>query len=285
MQTKDKLKALYTECFTDSESCTNYLFKHRLGENNADFFETDGIISVAMYQVPKTLIYNNSAIQVPFIVGLSTAKAYRKQGLAKKIMQKAIMDMKAPFVFLYPAVKNFYEKMDFATVAFDAVIDTSYERIPASEKEIKNIYDQYTKGMDYFIHLSENDIKEKMEITRLDGGEFYNLKDNGKIIGFGNGEENLLLQNTQKQKGVMARIGNLSAAFGLLKVTINEKIKLTDSLIEKNNISFSVNRGNIIPQNAFDIELTMAELTEHFFGLGDKIKNFPKLSGYISERY
>lgn len=285
MKTWNKLKALYSECFSDAESCVDYLFKYRLTADNAVFFRNDNEISVAMYLVPKTLIYNKTSLTVPFIVGLSTAKAYRKQGLAKKLLQKTISELKQPFIFLYPAVKGFYEKMDFATVSFDAKINTTLERTKATIEEVKKVYDNYTKDMDFYFLLTHNDIKEKIDITVLDNGQFYLLKDKGKTVGFGNGEENILLIDTEKQKGVMARIGNLKVAFQTLNITIKDKIKLTDSLIKENNICFSVDNGEIIIQDTFDIKMTVTELTEHFFGLGNKLQNFPKISGVISERY
>lgn len=286
--TTNKLKALYLECFSDSKECVDYLFNSRLGTHNALYEIANDKIACAAYLVKKSLSYGSNNVEIPFIVGLSTAKEYRKQGYAKRLITKALTEMNAPFVMLYPEVKNFYQRMDFQVISQDDTInvdDYKKEKTCQSE-ELLNLYQKKCQGNDFYIRMEKKDFIDKLNITHADGGNFYLLKKDGVFSGYTNGEETLCINTANKQNGVMARIVNLKNAFLLTKNTIPIKIKLTDSLFENNNYCFTVNNGEIIKQNNFDLEISVAELTAHFFGFQGKLKDFFKnTKGFISERY
>lgn len=284
----NKLKALYQECFSDSNECREYLFKTRLGYQNAHYETRNDDIVCAMYLVNKQLRYRGNDVETPFIVALSTAAKYRKQGHAKKLTQRALSAIESPFVMLYPDVKGFYEKMDFATVSEDDICekDCILEKTDEANKLLQ-LYRQKCKDKDFFINLSLKDFEDKKKIISLDGGEFFLVKNGDDYVGFTGGGETILLEAEKKQKGVMARICNLEAAFSLAKnITIPLKIRLTDSLLEKNNICFTVDNGKVVYCKNYDITISVAELTAHFFGYKGKLKDyFENLNGFIWERY
>lgn len=281
------LKALYLECFSDSNESIEYQFSSRLGIRNAEYKYLDGQLAVAMYTVDKPLIYLGNHTSVDYIVGLATAPSHRKKGLALELMRKSVEKSSAPFVMLYPAVKGFYEKMDFATVSFDDKINyDEYNLETATAEKMLEVYKQYSDGMDFYMPMSEKSFLEMIKITELDGGKFSMLKKGNNIVGFGNTEEGIALDCEIKQDGVMARITSPDAALALTGIDIPLGIKLTDSLIEKNNFCFRVEKGKTIETDGFDLEISAAELSAHFFGLkGSLSEFFPCVSGYILERY
>lgn len=283
---KSRLKALYKECFSDSKECRDYLFSKRFGPHNAIYRELNSDIVAAMYMVDKKLVYREKETSVPFVVGLGTSKAYRKMGLATELIRESVQKCEGPFIMLYPAVKGFYEKMDFAVISYDNVLTNDYKKIESEDAEkFLKLYELYNKDNDFYIRLNKSDFEEKIEIAKRDGGKFYLLEKNGEHIGFTNLEESVILGEKGVKRGVMARVANLEKAFKLCPITIDKKIKLTDKLAEENNFCFFVEKGRIQKCEEFDIELTMEELTKHFFGLGDKLKEFGIVKGHILERY
>lgn len=281
------LKALYSECFSDSKESIEYQFNTRLGIHNAEYEYLEGQLAVSMYLVRKPLVYCGNRISVDCVVGLATAPSHRKKGLALQLMRKGIEKSSAPFVMLYPAVKGFYEKMDFATVSFDDKINyDEYAFETASPKKMLEVYRKYSEGMDFYMPMTEESFSEMMKITEADGGKFYMLQKGNKIMGFGNTEEGIALDCAIKEDGVMARITSPAAAFALTKIDIPWRVKLTDRLIEKNNFCFRVESGKIVETEGYDLEISAAELSAHFFGFkGSLSEFFPCISGYIPERY
>lgn len=281
------LKALYTECFSDSKESIEYQFNARLGIHNAEYEYLNEQLAVAMYLVKKPLIYFRKNISVDYVVGLATSPSHRNKGLALRLMRKGVEKSKAPFIMLYPAVKGFYEKMDFATVSFDDKINyDNYILDTATAQKMLKVYKQYCGDMDIYMPMTERSFSEMIKITELDGGKFNMLKKQQTVVGFGNGEEGIVLNHSAKQDGIMARITSPEAAFTLTDIAIPFGIKLTDSLIEKNNICFRVEKGRVITTDSYEIEISAAELSAHFFGFkGALAEFFHCASGYILERY
>jgi predicted acetyltransferase len=281
------LKALYMECFSDSKECVDYLFSQRLGIHNAEYEYLNDKLAVAMYLVKKPLIYHNKQVFIDFVVGLATAAEQRKKGLALQLMRRSVEKSQAPFVMLYPAVKGFYEKMDFATISFDDKINyEDYTLEPSTAEKMLKVYERYIEGMDFRMPMTKESFAGMIEITRLDGGAFNMLKKNDEIVGFGNGEEGIALDCAAKEDGAMARITSPAAAFVLTDIDIPFGIKLTDGLIENNNTCFRVDKGVLIKTKGYDLEISVAELTAHFFGYkGALAEFFPCIQGYILERY
>ncbi|MDD4316858.1 MAG: GNAT family N-acetyltransferase [Clostridia bacterium] len=281
------LKALYSQCFSDSKECVDYMFSEVLGARNAEYEYLDGNLAAAMYLVQKPLVYLGRRVVTQCVIGLCTSPSYRKRGLALSLMKRSVEKVAEPFVTLYPAVKGFYEKMGFATVSFDDVISYgSYLHVPASAEKMLNLYKEYIEGMDFYLPMTQTDFERLTAITRLDGGSFELLIKDGRAAGFGNGEEGIVLGGTNKQSGVMARITSPEAAFALTDIDLPFSIRLTDALVEKNNFCFRVEKGKVKKTDGCDAEITVEELSAHFFGYKGLLGEFfPCISGYILERY
>ncbi|MFW5780593.1 MAG: GNAT family N-acetyltransferase [Bacillota bacterium] len=283
---KQQLKALYKECFSDSDECVEYLFCNRLGIHNARYEMLNNEIVAEMFLVKKLLKYKNKEISTPFVVGLCTKTDYRKKGIALRLMKKSLINLQSAFVMLYPAVKGFYEKMDFATISYDNILTHDYMMHECDyPQRLLDIYNLYNKDKDFYIKLDLKGFEQKIAIAKKDNGGFFVLEKGGKIKGFTNKDESIVLNQLPEKSGVMARVVDLKKAFELSGLSINTKIMLTDSLIEKNNINFYVDKGKVIETNDFDLKMSISELTLHFFGLGSKLKQFDKLNGHILERY
>ncbi len=282
-----QLKALYAECFSDTDACREYLFSKHLGINNVYYSEKDNNIVSALYLVNKQLQYKKTIVTVPFIVALGTIKKYRGQGYARRLIHSVINSLQVPFIMLYSDVENFYEKMGFSFISKDnAYIDTWTKHETKDNILLHNIYQKKCIGQDFYITLSQYDFAEKISITALDGGKYYIIKENDNILGFTNNEETILIGKEETTNGVMGRICSIDKAFAITKSTIPIRIKVVDPLIDNNNSCFTVEKGQLQRCNDFDITISISELTAHFFGYQGRLsKFFSKTKGFISERY
>ena len=97
-----KLKALYKECFSDSDECAEYLFQTRLGIHNALFSQSNGVITSSLYLVDKKLDYCGKTVGLPFVVGLCTKRVSQQRAC-----QAAQKSGKMPSSFYYALSSNF----------------------------------------------------------------------------------------------------------------------------------------------------------------------------------
>lgn len=282
-----QLKALYKECFSDSNECREYLFSKHLGIHNVHYCTKNQKIICAMYLVDKTMKYRENIVKIPYVVALATTKEYRKQGYAQRLLSTVLSSLDVPFVMLYSEVEGFYEKMDFSFISKDNICHKGLSTQRTNNPELLHkLYQDKCRSKDFYITLTEEDFMEKIKIIELDGGEFCILKDGDNVMGYTSGEETILVNEEGVENGVMGRICSIEKAFMLTKNTIPIKLKLTDSLIKKHNICFTVERGIIKPCTDFDLTISIAELTAHFFGYQGRLKEFfCQNIGFLSERY
>lgn len=277
-----ELKALYLECFSDSEACTDVLFSSLLGEKNARTLEENGKILSALYVTDKKLSYCGKVYPLPFFVGISTAKKARGRGLAKKLISDTLRSFDTPFAFLHPAITGFYEQLDFATVSYDPI----GEKPPSGEflagTEMYSAYQNAIKKWDFYIEKPLSDFELHIAADAADSDGFRRIiNENSEKAGFTDGLELLLPDAEGKIPGAMARLASLEKAAAMIG-DLPLSIKLTDSVIEKNNLIFTIKDGRLVPCSKFDVEMTAGEFTRSVFGYGPYAL---PVSGYIYDKY
>jgi len=115
-----KTKVLYKEVFsTDSEGFVNYYYTEKVKDNQMYVMEDDGKIVGMLHLNPYTLKVNGLDKEANYIVAVATKEEYRKQGIMRKLLTKALNDMyesHQTFTFLMPAAESIYLPYDFRTV-------------------------------------------------------------------------------------------------------------------------------------------------------------------------
>lgn len=116
----EKTKALYQEVFsTDSEGFVNYYYTEKVKDNQIYVMEDEEKIVGMLHLNPYMLKVNGMDKETNYIVAVATKEEYRKQGIMRKLLTKALNDMyeeHQTFTFLMPAAESIYLPYDFRTV-------------------------------------------------------------------------------------------------------------------------------------------------------------------------
>lgn len=277
----DAFYKLYSECFPeDSTLCADVIMKKLISSEKIARYDGNSLKS-ALYLVKKTLRYGDKLAEIRHITALGTFIKDRHKGYAEELIKLALNGSDVPFITLYPFSHAFYEKYGFATVSYDFDRpDAKTERIDL--KKAKLLYDDFCDDLDYCFSRSEEDFAFLEEVYNADGESFC-LSDGG--LDSPDGYEPAKFFLTEK-KGVMARIADLKKALSITDVSTDARIKVHDDIIRKNNLSFTLGKGKIIPCDGFDIEVDAAEITKAIFGKSEVLKDiFPEKRGYLADRY
>ena len=115
-----KTKALYREVFsTDSDGFVDYYYTEKIKDNQIYVMEEEERIVGMLHLNPYTLKVNGMEKETNYIVAVATKEEYRKQGIMRELLTKALKDMydaHQTFTFLMPAAESIYLPYDFRTV-------------------------------------------------------------------------------------------------------------------------------------------------------------------------
>ena len=115
-----KTKALYREVFsTDSDGFVDYYYTEKVKDNQMYVMEDADEIVGMLHLNPYMLKVNGLDKAANYIVAVATKEEYRKQGIMRKLLTKALNDMyeeHQTFTFLMPAAESIYFPYDFRTV-------------------------------------------------------------------------------------------------------------------------------------------------------------------------
>lgn len=193
---KARLIELHKSAFNDGDFYAKFFFENRFESKWAWFTECDGKIVSAVYARPFSLKLFGKVLEVPFFTGIATDSAYRKQGLARRTIEKAIAELKlegAPFVILHPFLHDFYRNLDFETVSFvnthkviyDKNVHTNYRNLTIEDSAI--VTELYAKKIAPYSAVRVRDEREvKMLITEHlgDQGEAFVVLNDNIHIGY-----------------------------------------------------------------------------------------------------
>lgn len=115
-----KTKPLYKEVFSqDSQSFVDYYYTEKVKDNQIYVAEDGDVLAGMLHLNPYTLKVNGMDKEANYIVAVATKEEYRRQGIMRKILTKALNDMyeeNQTFTFLMPAAESIYLPYDFRTV-------------------------------------------------------------------------------------------------------------------------------------------------------------------------
>lgn len=308
MESGKELKSLidlYKECFNDGDEIVAHLFSEKLGSHNAVTRILKGEIKGALYIVDKPMIYQKKKITYPFIVAVGVNKTERGKGIAKDIVRKALVkcySQRRAFVGLYPAINNFYEKLDFIFITKETKLKKeNYDFKETQDIDLMlNLYNNATLKLDFFYERSKENLIKRIDEIKADFGKAELIYKDDLLVGFslGGGEEYVLSDNInydsqgEKINGHMARIVSIKDAFMLTDITIPFPFRIIDNMIPQNNKIVSVKKGVIKKEEKAIVDINIAELTALFFNgeVNAETKKifspyFKEIKGQIAEKY
>ncbi|MCJ7845130.1 MAG: enhanced intracellular survival protein Eis [Blautia sp.] len=119
---KKRCRSLWEEAFPeDSASFVDYYMEEKTKDNRILVLEENGRILSMLHRNPYEVYAGDRLWKCDYIVGVATAEAGRRRGYMRRLMERALADMRAegmPFSFLMPAAKEIYLPFGF-TFIFD----------------------------------------------------------------------------------------------------------------------------------------------------------------------
>lgn len=146
LQDTAALARLWKTVFNDEDSFIIKFFKDRFRPYNAVVAEADGKIVSALHIVQCEMLTCEGIYPASYVIGASTAPAYRGQGIMSEILQYCKNLSRNRCIALFPAVRGFYEKQGFKTAAYvnKYSLNRNYiERIDAAEPSVSELNDAY----------------------------------------------------------------------------------------------------------------------------------------------
>lgn len=110
---------LWSECFLDTVSYTDFYFKWKMKDNQVFSVFKGDRISAMLHLNPYTISVGGKQTPAYYIVGVATKEEDRRQGLMKRLLEKAMLQMneeKMPFTYLMPAKEAIYLPFGFRIV-------------------------------------------------------------------------------------------------------------------------------------------------------------------------
>ncbi len=111
-----QLRSLWYSCFGDPQHYEDFYFDQVYAKNRVYTMEDKGMIHVNPYRC-KVL---NREMTLPYIVGVSTDKRYRRQGVMRTLLERVISDLfeqRVPFAYLMPAKEEYYLPFGFRSIS------------------------------------------------------------------------------------------------------------------------------------------------------------------------
>lgn len=117
---KHRSRALWKEAFgEDSEEFQDYYYREKTRDNKILVMEKEEQIVSMLHRNPYVLAAAEKVWKCDYIVGVATAENSRRKGYMKRIMEKALKDMREehmPFAFLMPAFEMLYLPFGFTYI-------------------------------------------------------------------------------------------------------------------------------------------------------------------------
>lgn len=117
---KEAIRALWQFAFHDPAPFADYYFQWIYPKNQVIIAKQEDRICSMLHLNPYRWIWNSGRqrriMTLHYIVGVATETEYRRQGLMRSCMERALQDLaaaKEPFTYLMPARKEYYEPFQF----------------------------------------------------------------------------------------------------------------------------------------------------------------------------
>ena len=119
---KNSCRSLWEEAFPeDSAPFTDYYMEEKTKDNKILVLRKNGRILSMLHRNPYEVYVRDRLWECDYIVGVATAREGRRRGYMRRLMNRALSDMRAegmPFCFLMPAAEEIYLPFGF-TFIFD----------------------------------------------------------------------------------------------------------------------------------------------------------------------
>ena len=246
-----RTKELYREVFsTDSDGFVDYYYTEKVKDNQMYVMEDDDKIVGMLHLNPYTLKVNGLDKETNYIVAVATKEEYRKRGIMRNLLTKALHDMyeeHQTFTFLMPAAESIYLPYDFRTVYKQNHMYYSTEHEgkgfdihELKEEECEELAGFMNQFLAAYYQVYANRTREYFERLKKeyesDGAKLMLYRKDGNIVDMRPWVMNEDVINGAKPK-IMIRIIDVRRMLMSLRLKslMAVAFHVTDPLIEENN--------------------------------------------------
>ena len=90
----DEIKTLWTDCFHDTESYSQFYFTWKTKENTIYVIREDDKIVSMIHLNPYHLKLRKKTYPSYYVVGVATEESYRRRGLMRRLLIKSMEEMR-----------------------------------------------------------------------------------------------------------------------------------------------------------------------------------------------
>ncbi len=172
------IRYIWNECFGDPESYMDAFFSFTYSPEQTLVAKFDGMCVGALQLFPHTFLIDGREYKSMYIGGVSVLPAYRKQGIAKRLMGAAESYMREENVeisFLVPFSFAFYEKLGYKCVSYLSEFSGKigelkyfvlpFERVAYSAALLSDAYKNYARN--FTVYLERDTARFTKEILPL----------------------------------------------------------------------------------------------------------------------
>ncbi|HML99874.1 MAG TPA: GNAT family N-acetyltransferase [Bacilli bacterium] len=184
---------LYASSFSDSFAYRDYIFLYDAREHNIISVERNQKIVSGLILIDRTMHYNGQNWPLSLIVGMATNPAYRRQGLLKEVVKKAIkeaINLNHAFIFLYPVDSHYYTSSGFINYILEAPLDINWPHVEVTLEAavvpelLADIYQEAIKGREGYMDRSLKRWSYFMNSLAQDGTSFDLIKHEKEVYGY-----------------------------------------------------------------------------------------------------
>lgn len=165
------MKALWKECFYDSDEFIDYYFAQRTSIDRALVIKQRKVVSM-LHIIPMKIKTASSVIDVGFIAGVATSPQQRKRGFANKLLDFAAETAREKgysALMLSPANERFYLNAGFRTISYREIHTLTGKRISSvyeikAKLDVSDLYDVYSRfmssrGVSFYAERTKSDFE------------------------------------------------------------------------------------------------------------------------------
>ncbi len=187
-----QVRCLWEECFEDSPAFLDWYFKYRFQAKDGLGLFSDGLLLSSLHLSPRKIRIRKYTYPSAYLIALATKPAFRKQGLAKKLLTYALRHLAANnifFTFLMPFNLQFYTRLGWGIycqhefyqipylTAEDPHPNLSLISSISDYHLLEKIYNKWEKKFNGALIRDKNDWECLLRDHFMDGGKVYVLSD------------------------------------------------------------------------------------------------------------
>lgn len=122
----EEIRGMWDEIFDDPEAFSDYYFQEICSKNRILLAYVGDALAGMLHLNPYDILVYGEKKRCYYVVGVSVRPEFRGRGVMRRMMKRAIADMKAegcPFTFLMPEREEYYESLGFEKIYHTLELD------------------------------------------------------------------------------------------------------------------------------------------------------------------